>query len=1148
MTTTRSRVRHRLLAAASAGALAIGALAIIAGPAQAAPTPVPVTSTGSGSAYTQNATFTWGISGYAQKGIFGPWRFLNATGNASILNGATQTEYTAAPVPATSMPAPGGSVPANPNAVKLTGGTGVVDTVSGAGKLSWTGSYTTNAYPSNLGAPDETYTDPVLTIAADGSGALTAEFGLGAGVDINSNPVPAQNFGRLTIADFAAGSLSNKTTQGFRATPKYQGVEVSVPADATPQERSCTTAGGATGWWGAWPQAFLTTITGSPVGKSIAPHFYSTGCGGLQDNKPQLPIDVRFNAEAAPQVTVSNVRVDATGATTVTVDGTGFHAPLAVATRAPVGAGNAGAGSYVAFGKFAENWRPSAGAASTTRKQATNANGGLKWAIPAPYYNTPGLTPAAGGVLMSPQGTFSTQLTINKAALDAAADPTGLGTNARYGIYTYGGAGAIAPAYETFTPLQFSELNFDKASYTGKVGSTVPVAVSISMPNQTAQATGEVTLSYTPQGGASTQAGAATLVDGAATLQLPADAALGTGTLTVTYAGDAHFGNVSRSTTYEITKNDPNIALDKTSYAGPAGAEVPVAITVNGAEGKAKPTGTVTLTATPQGGSALVLAPANLVDGKATVNLPDTLEIGTGAISVAYSGDSLYSPTSTVSTFEIGKNAVALDLDKQTYVGNAGAQIPVTATVHGVEGQPDPTGTIALKYTVSGGTEQTVAPAVPLVDGVATVNLPATLDPSATGLLSVGYSGDANYAATGTGAPFTINKNPSTTDIAATFTGTAGSTIPVAVAVSTPAGQPKATGSVALTYTPIGGSASAPITADLVDGARTLNLPNTLAVGSGSVTITYAGDSKTNSSSDTATYTVTQAASSLTLSKPSYPGVTGTAVPIEITVAGPAGEPTGSVALTYTPTGGTASAAITANLVAGKATISLPGTLGAGTGAISVSYAGNDTYTSSTGTATYTLAKKPSAIAVAGPATVAYRSAATYTVTVSSGGTGSVRVTGAGVTFLRPITAATGKAAFVLPATLAAGARTMKFEYLGDGNVAAATPVSKAIVIAKGTTTLTGSVTAPWTAKKSGKLTVKVASVKGGPAPSGKVTVVLKKGASTKTLKAKSLANGTVVFALPKSSKGRWTLKATYAGSTQHTAATKTYTVAVRAR
>ncbi|MBB5787694.1 hypothetical protein [Jiangella mangrovi] len=277
-------VRRRWVAGVAATALtAAGLLAVTAAPAQA------------GASDVDDATFVWGLNGYAQRGIFGPWTFKDLTGDAEQLvgsvSGGSQTEYVVAPVPATSMPP--SSPQATPNAVKFSAGSGTIDPETGAGQLSWDGSYTVNAYPAQFNAPNEIYRDPLLTVNADGSGELSFDFSLGAGVDMNGNPTEQQDFGRLTLITFDAGSLSDQDATGYRITPDYQGVEVSLPDGGT-QTRTCTTDGGATGWWGSWAPEFVTTMP-----SSVRPHFYSTGCGGMQDFKPPLPIDVAFTVQTS---------------------------------------------------------------------------------------------------------------------------------------------------------------------------------------------------------------------------------------------------------------------------------------------------------------------------------------------------------------------------------------------------------------------------------------------------------------------------------------------------------------------------------------------------------------------------------------------------------------------------------------------------------------------------------------------------------------------------------------------------------------------------------------------------------------------------------------------------------------------------------
>jgi hypothetical protein len=612
MSTTRSHLRRRLLSVVTAGALAAATVSFAA-PAQAAD--VPGEATGSGPTHVTDATFTWGLSGYAQKGVFGPWTFKDLAGDVSQLDGASQTEYSTEPVPATSFPASGAPNP-KANAVKFTGGTGTIDTSTGAGKLSWTGRYVVNAYPSTFNAPNETYEDPQLTVAADGSGFLTVDFSIGAGTDMSGNPFEAQEFGRLKLATFDAGSLSARSDTGYRVTPDYQGVENGLSG----QTKTCTTSGGATGWWGSWPQPFIDALNSHASGQSVLPHFYSTGCGGNQDLKPPLPIDVAFHAADAPHVTVSNTKVNPDGTTTVTVTGENFDPALATGTRPPLS--GSPAGSYVAFGKFAANWRPSTGAASTTRKTATSASGGLKWAVPADKIAAVGGA-AAGAIELSADGGFETDLTVDKAALDAIATDPGL-TN--YGIYTYPGSGGVAPAYETYVPLTFSstsEGSIDVAgvSYVafGIYGTKFVATVS--------GASGTVTVT----GAGETKT--LTVADHKVTYNLPRGTPVGTHTLKFVYSGDdaSEGAEVTKSLkiTPRGTKTTSAWGTKPTSKTSGS-----IKVTVVPLTSGVTPTGKVNLVLT-KGATKYTRPQKTLSSAKATLAVPK-LAKGTWTVRINY--------------------------------------------------------------------------------------------------------------------------------------------------------------------------------------------------------------------------------------------------------------------------------------------------------------------------------------------------------------------------------------------------------------------------------------------------------------------------------------------------------------------------------
>jgi len=562
-----------------------------------------------------NASLTWGLSGYAQKGIFGPWTYKDLTGNVSQLTGSvssgTQNEYLVDPVPATSMPttSPAGKTA---NAVKFTQGAGTSDSATGAVSLSWTGSYTVNAYPAQYNAPNEIYSNPKLTLDGDGDGTLTMNFALGAGQDMSGNPTPAVDLGRLTVLTFSDGSVDETGFGKFRATPNYQGVEVTVPSGETAQNRTCTASGGATGWWGSWPSEFVNAVPAS-----IRPHFYSTGCGGLQDNKPALPVDVDLGI--SPKVSVSADVITLGAARQITVTGSGFDPARAIGTRPPL-AGQP-AGVYIAFGKFAENWRPSASAPSSSRATVQND---VQWATPN------GVAP--GTATLNADGTFSVTLKVDKAALDALATSPSL---TQYGIYTYAGSGASEATFETYTPISFVKA-------TGSVSTTVtkkptPAATGTATLKVTSDetATGDVQLQVKRANGSVVATTSAQLQDGAAAVTLPR-LAPGRYSLVASYAGDGVVAGATSTTALDVAKVAARVTASwaKKPTARKAG-KLKVTVSATGVTA----TGKVTVVIKNAKGKKVRTVAGTLSKGVVTIKVPK-LKAGKYKLSVAYAGDS----------------------------------------------------------------------------------------------------------------------------------------------------------------------------------------------------------------------------------------------------------------------------------------------------------------------------------------------------------------------------------------------------------------------------------------------------------------------------------------------------------------------------
>ncbi len=150
---------------------------------------------------------------------------------------------------------------------------------------------------------------------------------------------------------------------------------------------------------------------------------------------------------AQPRITLSQASgLDPAATTTVTVTGEGFD-PLATVNtsgRPPVAAGQP-TGVYVAFGRFADVWRPSAGAPSSARPVASQ-----KWALPEPSFTQVGTdypSQAPNLVRMGADGSFTADLQVSAVAA----------TTGTYGVYVWvAGGGAATPAYELAVPVTFA--------------------------------------------------------------------------------------------------------------------------------------------------------------------------------------------------------------------------------------------------------------------------------------------------------------------------------------------------------------------------------------------------------------------------------------------------------------------------------------------------------------------------------------------------------------------------------------------------------------------------------------------------------------------------------------------------------------------
>lgn len=145
-----------------------------------------------------------------------------------------------------------------------------------------------------------------------------------------------------------------------------------------------------------------------------------------------------------PSVTVSKTEGLVDGET-ITVTGSGFlpgEGDSTLGTRQPL-AGKF-VGTYVVLGKFADEWKPSEGVASSARAVVAQ-----KWAVPAESVLTIGGT-GNGAVELNADGSFVAELVVKSTELAEIAA-------GNIGVYTYPGGGAKYAPFETYTPVSLAE-------------------------------------------------------------------------------------------------------------------------------------------------------------------------------------------------------------------------------------------------------------------------------------------------------------------------------------------------------------------------------------------------------------------------------------------------------------------------------------------------------------------------------------------------------------------------------------------------------------------------------------------------------------------------------------------------------------------
>jgi hypothetical protein len=628
--------------------------------------------------------------------------------------------------------------------------------------------------------------------------------------------------------------------------------------------------------------------------------------------------------------------------------------------------------------------------------------------------------------------------------------------------------------------------------------------VTLSSSSNPSAVFGQVALTATVQPkfpGSGALSGSITFTDGGTTLGTSSVNSSGTANLSVTFtavgdhpleavfSGSASFvGGSSGSLSQVVNRAVPSVAL--TSLLNPSlfGQSVSFHVAVSAVPSGTIPTGSVSLNS-----GDLTIGVAVLdATGKAVITVT-SLPAGQFVLTAVYSGDAKYVEAFSASVVQtVNKSPAASTLVASPNPSIFGQSVTFTAVVTAAGGgSGTPSGVVVF---TDGGKSIGAAN----LDGTGKASLAVSSLGAGNHTITASYAGDGNFlASVSPTVPLTVNKSDTTTTLSSTPKPSVfGQSVILTVAVTASGGGariPSGTVTIHDGTTTLGTS--------IVDGVGKATLTvSSLAVGSHSISVNYAGDADFNASSATGatgvTQTVNQSSTATSISSSANPAVFGQTITLTAAVdatGGGSGTPAGSVTFRdgALPLG-------TTTLDAGaKATITLS-SLAVGAHSITASYGGSVNYLASvSGALAETVNKNSVVITVTSSLNPsAFGQAVTFALQVVAavpGGnsgtpvpTGSVILSDNGTVLSTAILDSAGKTA-VTTTGLTVGVHNFLSNYSGDQNFLSGTSVVLMQSVNKApTVTLLASSANPTTNASSITLTA-ITSASNG-TPSGNVT------------------------------------------------------------
>jgi hypothetical protein len=643
-----------------------------------------------------------------------------------------------------------------------------------------------------------------------------------------------------------------------------------------------------------------------------------------------------------------------------------------------------------------------------------------------------------------------------------------------------------------------------------------PITLTATVTSAFTSRTGKVTF----YDGSTALCSAVTLSSGGTATCTTSTLALGPHTITASYTGDQNNGPSTSPAFTEVIKRQLTLTL--TASPNPAIATNSVTLTLTTGDPSPTPTGSVTFY---DGTNTLQAVNFNNA-GVATMST-SSLAVGTHSLTAKYVGDgSNMSGTSNPVNEVVNKAGTTTTLSSNSNPATVGTSVIFTATVAS-SGGPTPTGTVTFKNgSTSIGT-------CSLTNGTCNLTV-STLTPGSHSIVA-SYGGDADSASS-VSSPLTetINQIGTTTGLSATPNPVnAGATLTLTANVAIVQGATAdgaltgmvtfTDGSTTLGQGPLNGS-----------GIATFQIA-TLSVGTHSLVATYGGATNyAGSTSSAVSETVQETATHTSLSSSATTTLVGKTASFTAAVTIASGIPTGSVEFLD---GSTVIGTVTLN-GSGVAVFSTS-SLAKGMHSITAAFIANGNFAGSTSAAVEqnVVAAQPTLLLTGPTSAVNAGTTAQFVADLTTPGvtpTGTITLLNGGVQVGTADTVnAVGNYSFST-STLSIGTHIMTASYSGDGNNSPVVSADFTVVVQQGasTTTLTTSVD-PLTQGNSLTLSAHVTSV--SPNLSGQISFY---DGST-LLGTANLVNGaTATFATTALTVGTHSLKAVYAGDTNHVGST----------